>query len=108
MPEHEVWVAGVAVYRVAAEEEMFGDDYYRGVPVAVIEVLSPSNTASEMLDREKMCLQNGGLEFWLVDPKRETVKVVTANGQSVVYGVDEIVNSSALGVTIPARDIFYS
>lgn len=108
LPEHEVWVADVAVYRVAAEEEMFGDDYYRGVPVAVIEVLSPSNTASEMLDRETMCLRNGGYEFWLVDPKRETVKVVTAGGQSIVYGVDDVVTSNALGVAVSVREIFYS
>jgi hypothetical protein len=31
----------------------------QGVPEIVIEVLSPSNTASEMLDREQICLENG-------------------------------------------------
>jgi len=96
LSEHEVWVADVAVYDVKTEQSMCGDDYYRGVPVAVLEVLSPSNTASEMLDRETICLRNGGIEFWLVDPKRERVKVVTADG------------SRALGVSIAVRDIFYS
>lgn len=55
-----------------------------------------------------MCLRNGGQEFWLVDPKRETVKVVTAGGQSVVYDIDGVVESRALGVSIAVRDICYS
>lgn len=106
LPEHEVWVADVAVFGAMAESEMFGDDYYHGVPVVVIEVLSPSNTASEMLDRESMCLRNGGQEFWLVDPKRETIKIVQPDGRSRVFGVDETVVSTALGVSIAASDIF--
>ena len=108
LPEYEVWTADVSVYLAATEEAMLADDYYHGVPTAVIEVLSPSNTASEMLEREMMCLRNGGQEFWLVDPKRETVKVVTAAGRSSVYDIDGIVESHAIGISIAVRDIFYS
>ncbi|MBM3753366.1 MAG: Uma2 family endonuclease [Acidobacteria bacterium] len=106
--EHEVWVADVAVFDQARWAATADDDYHTGVPDVVIEVLSPTNTASEMLDRESVCLRNGGQEFWLVDPKRETVKVVTAGGQSAVYDVDGLVESRALGVSIAVRDIFYS
>ena len=60
LPEYEVWVADVAVI--------------------VIEVLSPSDSASEMLGREEICLRHGGLEFWLVDPARETVNPTFAPG----------------------------
>jgi Uma2 family endonuclease len=108
LPEHEVWIADVAVYLLAVLRQMSRADYYHGVPVAVIEVLSPSNTASEMLDRERMCLQHGGEEFWLVDPKWQTIKVATATGYSTVYDVNGVVESHALGVSIPVREIFYS
>ena len=59
-----------------------------------------------MLDRETICLRNGGQEFWLVDPKRETVKIIQQDGRSRVFGVDESVVSPALGVSIAVREIY--
>lgn len=105
-PEYEVWVADVAVLSLARWEETADHDYYSGVPLIVIEVLSPSNSASEMLDREEICLRNGGQEFWLVDPRRESVKVIRAGGYSVAYDVEGVLESGALGGSIAVRDIF--
>lgn len=45
----------------------------------MIEVLSPSNTASEMNERERLCLENGAKEFWVVDPKHNQVRISTAD-----------------------------
>jgi Uma2 family endonuclease len=70
-PEYEVWVANVALFSLTLWEQTADDDYFRGVPEIAIEVLSPSNSASEMLEREESCLRPGGREFWLVDPGRE-------------------------------------
>jgi Uma2 family endonuclease len=61
------------------------EEYFRGAPEIVIEVLSPSNTVTEMLDKEKLCLENGCLEFWLVDPERRQVKVSTPDGRTITY-----------------------
>ena len=105
-PEYEVWVADVALFSLALWEQTADDDYYRGVPAIVIEVLSPSNSASEMLDREETCLRYGGQEFWLVDPKRENVKVVRASGFSSVHGIVSVLESGALAASIAVRDIF--
>ncbi len=57
----------------------------RGAPDLVIEVLSPSNTASEMLDKEQICLDNGAREFWVVDPIRRQVKVSGSDGRAATY-----------------------
>jgi Uma2 family endonuclease len=105
-PEFEVWVADVALFSLALWEQTADDDYFRGVPVIVIEVLSPSNSASEMLEREEICLRNGGQEFWLVDPGRESVKVIRAGGYSVVYDTASVIESGVLGGSIAVRDIF--
>jgi len=51
----------------------------------VIEVLSPSNTAAEMLDKEQICMENGAKEFWVVDIDRRQVKVSTPDGRTVAY-----------------------
>jgi Uma2 family endonuclease len=105
-PEYEVWIADVAVFSLAIWEQTAEDDYFRGVPAIVIEVLSPSNTASEMLDRESVCLRYGGQEFWLVDPQRESVKVIRADGYSSLYDAAGVIESKALGASIAVRDIF--
>jgi Uma2 family endonuclease len=61
------------------------DGYFEGAPDIVIEVLSPSNTVSEMLDKEKLCLENGSREFWVVDIERRQVKVSTPDGHTITY-----------------------
>lgn len=104
--EYEVWIADVAVFSQLIWDQTPDDDYYRGVPVIVIEVLSPSNTASEMLQREEICLRHGGQEFWLVDPQRESVKVIRAGGYSTVHAISGIISSTLLSAPIAVRDIF--
>lgn len=61
------------------------DEDLRGAPDLVIEVLSPSNTFFEILDKEKVCLENGAREFWVVDPERRQVKITTPDGITVTY-----------------------
>jgi len=105
-PEYEVWVADVALFSLALWEQTADDDYFRGVPAVVIEVLSPSNSASEMLEREEICLRHGGQEFWLVDPQRDSVKVIRADGYSSVHDAASVIESGALGDSLAVRDIF--
>ncbi len=105
-PEYEVWVADVAVFNLLLWEQTADDDYFRGVPTIVIEVLSPSNSASEMLEREEICLRHGGREFWLVDPQRETVKVIRADGYSSIHDADSVIERGVLVGSIAVREIF--
>ena len=51
----------------------------------VIEVLSASNTVTEMLEKEQLCLANGCQEFWVVDPDLRIVKVMTPDGRGITY-----------------------
>ena len=47
-----------------------------GAPEFVIEVLSPSNTVTEMNERKTVCAQEGGELFWIVDPDQLEVTAV--------------------------------
>jgi len=82
LPEHELRVADVAYMSHERWEQADLEDNFRGAPDVVIEVLSPSNTATEIYDKEKLCLENGAKEFWVVDPDRRQVKVTTPDGQT--------------------------
>src|ERR1700689_1513263 len=105
-PEYEVWIADVALFSLALWEQTADDDYFRGVPAIVIEVLSPSTSASEMLEREDICMRHGGREFWLVDPQRASVKVIRADGHSSLHDGASVIESGALGGSVAVHEIF--
>jgi len=63
VPEQELRVADVAYVCLERWVNADPEDIFRGAPDLVIEVLSPSNTASEILEKEQICLENGCREF---------------------------------------------
>ena len=85
LPEYELWAADIAFVSQSRYDDIDPEDNLHGAPELVIEVLSPSNTASEMNEREAMCLENGCLEFWVIDPKRKTVKISTPDRKTITY-----------------------
>ena len=104
--EYEARVADVAVLDRARARSTPLDQYFSGVPEIVVEVLSPTNSASEMLDREAICLGHGGREFWLCDPVRQTVKVTTAAGFSRLYRLGDTLPLGEFGAPIAVADLF--
>jgi Uma2 family endonuclease len=83
--EHEFRVADVAYAVNSRWAQASGQDYFLGAPDLVVEVLSPSNTATDLNHKEKLCLENGCREFWLMDPELHLVKVSTPDGHSITY-----------------------
>jgi Uma2 family endonuclease len=85
LPDFEYRRADVAYVEPARYAATDPQDFFRGAPDLVVEVLSPSNTAAEMRDKRKLCLENGSIEFWLVDPIQREVEVSTPDGHSITY-----------------------
>jgi Uma2 family endonuclease len=85
LPEHELWAADVAFVSLERAAGIDENDALHGAPDIVIEVLSPSNTVSEINERAALCLENGSLEFWVVDPRRREIKVSTPDGLTRTY-----------------------
>ncbi|HET7910965.1 MAG TPA: Uma2 family endonuclease [Pseudolabrys sp.] len=106
-PEHNILVADVAF--VSAERwAAIGDhEWLSGSPELVIEVLSPSNSAKEMNDKEQLCLGSEGQQFWAVDPDLRLVKVTTRDGLTRTYrGGATISLADFGGETITVDSIF--
>ncbi len=85
LPDHEYWVADVAYAPREWWVRNKGEKFFQGPPELVIEVLSPSNTAAEMLDKRNLCLENGSREFWVVDADHRQVEVSTPDGRTMTY-----------------------
>ena len=82
-PEYECWGADVGYLTQERWNKI--DRWLAGAPDLVVKVLSPSNTAAEMLDKKETCLKNGAREFWLVDLDHRLVEVSTSEGHTRMY-----------------------
>ena len=106
-PEYEVRAADVAALSTARREQADPDDFLQGAPELVVEVLSPSNTMDEILEKERLCLENGSLEFWVVDPKLLLVKVSGPDGITLTYVSGQQIPLPLFGTqTLPVTSIF--
>ena len=97
LPEHEVWIADVAAIEASRWKAADRTDWLNGAPTIVIEVLSPSNTAQEMIDKEATCFEGGCLEFWLVDPRRQQVRTSRNNRIARIYSGDDMIQMDMFG-----------
>jgi Uma2 family endonuclease len=84
-PENEYLITDVAFASTKRWNSTDPNGYFSGAPEIVIEVLSPSNTAIEMLDERNTCLENGSREFWIVDTDHRQVEVSTPDGHTITY-----------------------
>ena len=96
LPESEVWIADVA-FLSRHKAEAASTRWLLGVPDLVVKVLSPANTAEEMLDREDTCLTNGGKQFWTVSIERITIKVTSAGGRTANYRPGDEIDLAEFG-----------
>lgn len=108
LPEHEFWVADVAYVCAERFRQADPEDNIRGAPDLVVEVLSPSNTAAEIYDKEQTCLANGAREFWVADMDRRQVKVTTPDGHTVTWQAGQEIPLPLFGseARIKVDDIF--
>ena len=107
IPEHELRVSDVAYVSNTRWDSVDPEDNLQGAPEITIEVLSPSNSAAELYDKEKLCLENGAREFWVVDPDRRQVKVSTPDGHTITYQAGQQIPLPLFGgAKVPIDDIF--
>ena len=106
LPEYDLRGADVAFVSQTRWDATSDDDNLRRSPELVVEILSPSNTKSEIREKAALYLSTGTQEFWVVDPKRKSVSVARPSGESVVYGTGDRIPLTVFGGMIEVADIF--
>ena len=84
---------------------------YKGSPVLVVEVISPSSGLRDSRDKLKLYEEFGVEEFWLVNPVDNTVKIfVLESGKYVnlhTYSVNDTLKSVVFSdLEINLQDVF--
>lgn len=106
LTEYEVRAADVAFVSQSRWDATAEDDYLRGSPELIVEVLSRSNTTAEMREKAALYLATGCLEFWVVDPGRRGVSVTRRDGENLVIRPGMCVPLAMLGAEIAVGRIF--
>jgi Uma2 family endonuclease len=95
---------------VLCDEKKRGPEGCRGAPDLVVEVLSPSNSITEM-ERKRILYRRAGVkEYWLVDPEAKTILVYTLSGHfyfEKLYETGDTVHSETLpGLSVELEALF--
>ena len=85
VPEHEYRIADIAYCSTERWNAVDPSGDFTGAPDLAIEILSPSNTKQEMLNKRKLCLENGSQEFWVVDIEHRQIEVSAPDGRTITY-----------------------
>jgi len=90
------------------EEVRPGRGYRRGAPDLAVEVISPSDTYTEVEDKVHDWLDAGTLMVIVVNPRRQTVTVYRSRTDIVILTKDEVLEGQDVvpGWTLPIADLF--
>jgi Uma2 family endonuclease len=99
---------------VIGDPEKLGKEGCHGAPDLVVEILSPSNTAIEMLRKRELYREAGVQEYWVIDPEHKIIVIYRLkNGQYELQNelqtlkAEDTLQSEALpGLEIKMETIF--
>lgn len=85
-----------------------GTGYFPGAPDLAVEVLSPSDRFSKVLQKVREYLAAGTRLVWVVDPEDRSVVVFRADGSTTLLGeFDSLDGEDVLpGLTLPLTEIW--
>lgn len=73
-----------------------GPGYLELAPDLAIEVVSPSNSISEIARKINLYLTSGSSEVWVVRPREQDIVVYSASGDRIVFQGDDLFSSSVI------------
>jgi Uma2 family endonuclease len=98
-------VAFVAAERILPEDD---DGFVEGAPDLAVEIISPSNTVREMLDKVVAYMDAGARQVWLVEPNRKIVTIYAADGTARLLREGDTIDGADVlpGFSLPVAEAF--
>jgi Uma2 family endonuclease len=109
LPSGDIVVPDVVF--VSSANQRIVQDWIRGVPDLLVEVLSPNSVERDRVIKRDLYARNGVLEYWIVDPDTKAVEVFTLSGDFYKPGgyfeSDDVLESSVLAdFKLTVADLF--
>ncbi len=100
--------AGAFVRQSAIEEKGIPKGYWEGAPDLAVEVISPSDTYTQVAEKVDKWLNTGCAVVWVVNPRRETVEVYRSPEDITVLQGDDILDGGDViaGFQCSVKDLF--
>lgn len=98
---------------VICDKSGLNEKNYAGVPSLIVEILSPSNQAHDLITKMNLYQRFGVKEYWIVNPKLYSVQIYALNNDNLyeqvgIYKNNEIAVSNIFtDLKIKLEDIFY-
>ena len=95
---------------LANRPDIFVDGYAEGAPDIVVEILS-NNRNRDLIYKRRIYAEAGILEYWIVDPRHDTVILLELDGgeyveRAVLTAEDTLTTPMLPGLSIPLADVF--
>lgn len=73
---------------VICDKTKLGENKYVGSPEIIIEIISPSNQAHDLVKKLNLYMQHGVKEYWIVNPLLNTVQIYGLNEEGQYHQVE--------------------
>jgi len=103
------WVQpDISVLHNARRRETKGEDYYFGAPELAVEVVSPSESASDLNRKVDLMLGAGAIAVWVVYPIQREIRVFRPDGSATRHNIGDTLSLPELlpGWELPVARIF--
>ncbi|AKM18465.1 hypothetical protein GARCT_01171 [Geobacillus sp. 12AMOR1] len=108
-PDRKVVIPDLSVI---CDSKGFTETKYVGVPTLIVEILSPSNQAHDLVTKFNLYMAYGVKEYWVVNPMKEAITVYTLNEEGLYEQADVkagtgVVQSACFpGLEVALEDMF--
>ena len=84
--------------------------FFDGAPDLAVEVISPSDRASEVIAKARDWLRSGCTAVWVVDPETKTVTVYSRGQPTLFLSADDTLACEELlpGFRLPVSQVLFS
>jgi len=96
----------LAIYEKATFETEEEEIKTIQIPLAVVEILSPTQNINELVEKSKVYFENGVQSYWLVVPVLKSVFIYHEYGNFIDFQHQEILKDEILGIELDLKLIF--
>ncbi|MBU5468317.1 Uma2 family endonuclease [Virgibacillus sp. MSJ-26] len=75
---------------VICDKSRLDAQQYNGVPTLIIEIISPSNQAHDLITKLNLYMQYGVKEYWIVNPLLNTIMIYALNEKAEYEQSDNV------------------